>query len=140
MKIIKIPQEASFQCPIGTYRAVLEEVRERIDRNQVRFIYRIVDGEGNDTKYLVGKNYEPKLDSRSPLRTDLIKIRGRDFTEQEMSAVFNLENLVSTEVILSVGHSTNPGYEHPYVFITDFVHVPPGQRITSEIRLKPALN
>ena len=137
---LKIPQEPSFQCPIGTYRAVLEEVRILAEKNRVRFLFRIVNAQGEDTIYMVGKNYEPKLDRKSPLRADLLKIRGKDFTAEEMATSFDLGGLEGTEVILTVNHSVNPGYAQPYVFITDFFHVPEGQRVTPEIRLKPALN
>jgi hypothetical protein len=128
--LLPIPKDPSFDVPAGTYRAIVDDVRNLTNKRKVRLIFRIIDENGSDTGYVVGKNYEPSLRKNSDLRLAIEQIRGKDFAEHEVTSSFDLNVLRGVEVFVEVNHASNAGFEKPYVFLAELFHIPEGARVS----------
>jgi hypothetical protein len=126
---ITIPKEPSFNVPKGTFRAILDDVRNLTNSGKVRLIFRIIEENGIDTGYVVGNNYDPSLRKGSSLRLAIETIRGKDFSEDELTMPFDLDVLRGFEVFVKVEHARNAGFEQPFVYLAELYHIPDGARV-----------
>src|SRR5690349_13915219 len=103
---IPIPAEPDWNCPEGTHRSVLADIRtvskatkEGQNDSYVRFVFE-TKGRGKKI-YRIGKNYPPNLHKGSPLRQDLETWLGSEVFTLTGSEL-DLESLRGMEAIITV--------------------------------------
>jgi hypothetical protein len=116
--IIPIEHEKSFDCPEGSFSAVLVEVKSVQGSQQVRFVFEIEDLSTEFKTMLAGKNYKPQLSGESELRRDLESWLGENFLERySKNGHFDPALLQGLRAGITIAHKHNSRYSKPFVFI-----------------------
>ena len=117
--VIPVPPKESYDVEPGRYHALCNDVRER-DRNPrtgiekgLRIVWELKIPGNENTRYLVGKNYEATLARNSLLRNDLISWFGHDINTRE----FETATLKGKAAIVTVQHIENEGWAKPYCWV-----------------------
>jgi hypothetical protein len=117
--LISVPPRDSFIVEPGRYRATCIDAREievqtvRGSEKRLRLIWELHIPGAGETRYLVGKNYEPALARGSKLRNDLVSWFGHDINTRQLDTA----TLKGKDATITVQNIENEGYAEPYCWV-----------------------
>jgi hypothetical protein len=117
--VIPVQPKDSFDVEPGRYHATCTDVREKDIHNRtgtqkgLRIVWELAIPGTENTRHLVGKNYEATLTRNSLLRNDLVSWFGHDINVRE----FDTATLKGKEAIVTVQHIENEGWAKPYCWV-----------------------
>jgi hypothetical protein len=113
-------QRTDYQGDVKMQHKILLQFEIQADKEDAEF--RMSDGR----PFVISKRYTASLHEKSAFRKDLISWRGRDFSEDELSA-FDVGNVLGKPCMLNVVHTTKDGKN--YANIGSLMKLPKGMQV-----------
>ena len=121
--IVEIPQDITFELPIGVFPAQLSSLIPAVrstktsSQNWIRMLFKVaVPGLKPHVLGMAGRNFLVDMHRGSDLRNFLDQWLGKDYLS-ENHASFNLNSLIGKTGVISLSHYQNPKHESPLVTI-----------------------